>query len=290
MSVLEITLSASTAVLAVTVVVLWTLLLAARRRVDHLKQRLRQGRPPRPRLVPSPGDAVRTVVGTAISLKDKGFSGTLRSSIDDLARWADVERPDLARIAASDGSVTILFSDIEGSTALNTELGDRGWVALLSKHDAVLHRAVRHHGGHVVKTQGDGFMVAFPDARGAVEAACEIQRRITRVRPGSRLAHVAVRIGIHRGSAVHRDGDLFGRNVAYAARVAAQAAGGEVLVSDAVLTALLDDAPAQDPGAPGSESPGSEPAVLPVDVLETREVELKGIPGVHQVHALDWDG
>lgn len=280
MSVLEIALAASTAVLATTVVVLWTLLLASRRRVGQLKQRLRQGRPPRPRLVPSPGDAVRTVVGTAISLKDKGFSGTLRSSIDDLARWADVERPDLVRIAAADGSVAILFSDIEGSTALNTELGDRGWVALLAKHDAVLHRAVRHHGGHVVKTQGDGFMVAFPDATHAVDAAREIQRRITRVRPGSKLANVAVRIGIHCGSTVHRDGDLFGRNVAYAARVAAQAAGGEVLVSDAVLEALVADVP---------DSPTSEPGLLPVDVLDTREVELKGIPGTQQVHAIDWD-
>lgn len=280
MSVLEIALAASTAVLATTVVVLWTLLLASRRRVGQLKQRLRQGRPPRPRLVPSPGDAVRTVVGTAISLKDKGFSGTLRSSIDDLARWADVERPDLVRIAAADGSVAILFSDIEGSTALNTELGDRGWVALLAKHDAVLHRAVRHHGGHVVKTQGDGFMVAFPDATHAVDAAREIQRRITRVRPGSKLADVAVRIGIHCGSTVHRDGDLFGRNVAYAARVAAQAAGGEVLVSDAVLESLVADAP---------DSPTSEPGLLPVDVLDTREVELKGIPGTQQVHAIDWD-
>ena len=280
MSALEIVLAASTAVLATTVVVLWTLLLASRRRVGQLKQRLRQGRPPRPRLVPTPSDAVRTVVGTAISLKDKGFSGTLRSSIDDLARWADVERPDLVRIAASDGSVTILFSDIEGSTALNTELGDRGWVALLAKHDAVLHRAVRRHGGHVVKTQGDGFMVAFPDATRAVDAAREIQRRITRVRPGSRLSHVAVRIGIHCGSAVHRDGDLFGRNVAYAARVAAQAAGGEVLVSDAVLESLVEEVP---------EGLASEPGVLPVAVLDTREVELKGIPGPQQVHAIDWD-
>ena len=270
MTLLEIALAASTAVLAVLLVVVWSMLVASRRRVARLKDRLAEQRPRPRRLVPTPTEAVRTVVGTAISLKDKGLSGTLRSSIDDLARWADVERPDLARMGADDGTVTILFSDIEGSTALNHDLGDRGWVQLLAKHDALVSAAVRHHGGHVVKSQGDGFMVAFSSATDAVGAAAEVQRRIGAVRPGSRLRGVAVRIGVHQGSAVHRDGDLFGRNVAYAARVAAQAEGGEVLVSDAVLAAL-DEA-------------GHEPLVL-----STREVELKGVPGTHLVHALDWD-
>ncbi|MCR4513445.1 adenylate/guanylate cyclase domain-containing protein [Aeromicrobium sp. 50.2.37] len=270
MSVLEIVLSVTCAALAVSLVVAWGLLLGARRRIAQLKRSIRTERP-RIRLVPTPSDAVRTVVGTAISLKDKGLSGTLRGSIDDLARWADVERPDLARMASRDGTVAILFSDIEGSTALNHALGDRGWVQLLSRHDAVVNRAVSRHGGYVIKTQGDGFMVAFTDAAQAVAAAAEVQRRITRARPGSRLSGVAVRIGVHQGSAVHRDGDLFGRNVAYAARVAAQAEGGEVLVSDGALESLEqthgDDRPA---------------------VLESREVDLKGIPGTQVVHAIDW--
>ena len=224
MSGLEVALSLTAAALGVLLVVTWGLLLGARRRIAQLKRSLQAERP-RPRLtVPRPADAVRTVVGTAISLKDKGLGGTLRSSIDDLARWADVERPDLARMATPDGTVAILFSDIEGSTALNHELGDGGWVRLLAKHDAVATRAVGRHGGHV---------------------------------------------GVHRGSAVHRDGDLFGRNVAYAARVAAQADGGEVLVSDTVLEALEADG-------------------TPVPVLESREVDLKGIPGTQVVHALDW--
>ncbi len=191
---------------------------------------------------------------------------------DETPRTIDLPGLGSVRVAATttpDGTVAILFSDIEGSTALNHELGDGGWVRLLAKHDAVATRAVGRHGGHVVKTQGDGFMVAFPSATAAVAAAGEVQRRITRARPGSRLAGVAVRIGVHRGSAVHRDGDLFGRNVAYAARVAAQADGGEVLVSDTVLEALEADG-------------------TPVPVLESREVDLKGIPGTQVVHALDW--
>ncbi|MEH3034355.1 MAG: adenylate/guanylate cyclase domain-containing protein, partial [Aeromicrobium erythreum] len=77
------------------------------------------------------------------------------------------------------------------------------------------------------------------------------------------LAHVHVRIGIHTGSAVHRDGDLFGRNVAYAARVASLAGGGDVLVSDDTWSRL---------------------GLVDVDVVESQEVELKGLAGTHVVH------
>lgn len=201
-----------------------------------------------------------------MKVRDHGMKGAIRSSIDDLALWADVERPDLARVAARDGTVAILFSDIEGSTDLNHRLGDRGWVQLLDRHDRLLTKAITAHAGHVIKKQGDGFMVAFADASQAVAAAFDIERALSRVRTG-KLAGVRVRIGAHRGSAVHRDGDLFGRNVAYAARVAAQADGGEVLVSDAVLDAAPE---------------------LDAAVMETREVELKGVPGVQCLHVLDW--
>ena len=262
MSVLEIVLASLCGALAIYAVVLRAMLGRARRRIRWLEDESS-----RPRLtVPTPSEAVRGVVGTAIKMRDHGVRGVIRSSIDDLALWADVERPDLARLAAGDGSVTVMFSDIEGSTELNHRLGDRGWVQLLAKHDRILTKAIEHHGGHVIKTQGDGFMVAFAEASEAVAAACDIERRLSRVRSG-KLADVRVRIGAHRGSAVHRDGDLFGRNVALAARVAAQAAGGEVLVSDAVIDALGDEA---------------------ATVLETREAEVKGVPGVQRLHLLDW--
>ncbi|MCD9199555.1 adenylate/guanylate cyclase domain-containing protein [Aeromicrobium wangtongii] len=262
MSALEIVLAAALAALTGLFAVQSAALSRARRRVRWLEDASS-----RPRLtVPTPSEAVRTVVGTAIKLREHGVAGTIRSSIDDLAGWADVERPDLAQLAAADGTVTIMFSDIEGSTQLNHDLGDRGWVQLLARHDRLLTKAIRAHDGHVVKTQGDGFMVAFAEASQAVGAACAIQRALARAR-GGRLADVRVRIGAHRGSAVHRDGDLFGRNVALAARVAAQAHGAEVLVSDAVIDALAPDGPT---------------------VLEAREATLKGIPGVQRLHLLDW--
>lgn len=261
MSSLEIALAVTSGALAIAVIVLSAVLARARRRIRWLEDESS-----RPRLsVPTPSEAVRSVVGTAIKVRDHGVKGVIRSSIDDLALWADVERPDLARLAAGDGTVTIMFSDIEGSTDLNHRLGDRGWVQLLAKHDRLLTKAIDAHAGHVIKTQGDGFMVAFAEAAEAVGAALDIERSLAKVRSG-KLADVRVRIGAHRGSAVHRDGDLFGRNVALAARVAAQADGGEVLVSDAVLEVTSDD----------------------VTVLETREAELKGVPGVQRLHLLDW--
>jgi adenylate cyclase len=261
-SALEIVLVAALGVLTVLVVVQWAALGRARRRIRWLEDASS-----RPRLsVPTPSEAVRTVVGTAIKMRDHGVKGVIRSSIDDLAGWADVERPDLAALAAADGTVTIMFSDIEGSTELNHRLGDRGWVQLLARHDRFLSKAIAANGGHVIKSQGDGLMVAFAEASDAVGAAVDIQRALVRAR-GRKLAGVRVRIGAHRGSAVHRDGDLFGRNVALAARVAAEAAGGEVLVTDAVIEAI--------------------PAAA-VPVLETRDAVLKGIPGSHALHLLDW--
>ncbi|MGZ6741078.1 MAG: adenylate/guanylate cyclase domain-containing protein [Nocardioides sp.] len=236
---------------------------------ERIERDLARGRrrpllaPPR---VPTPQEAVRAVWETAALVREKGVGGALRSSVEDLAGWAQVERPDLARLAAGDGSVAILFSDIEGSTALNEELGDRAWVKVLARHDAVVRRCVEEHDGHVVKTQGDGFMVAFGPATDAVACAVDVQRALAGRRRRPLDPDVRVRIGIHRGEAVQRDNDLFGRNVAYAARVAGLAQGGEVLVSDAVLAA-----------APGLE------------VAEAREAELKGLAGLHVVHLVPWE-
>lgn len=208
-------------------------------------------------------EAVRTVWETANLVREKGLGGALRSSVEQLAGWAAVERPDLALLADRDGRVTVMFSDIEGSTALNEELGDRGWVKLLDRHDKQVRQRVAQHHGHVVKSQGDGFMVAFADPGQAVRCAVDMQRDLAAARPAIR-----VRVGVHVGDAVLRGEDLFGRNVAMAARVAAAAGGGEVLVSDAVLEAVS-----------GLDGPRFGPA---------RQTQLKGFAGTHRVHPLLW--
>jgi class 3 adenylate cyclase len=100
----------------------------------------------------------------------------------------------------------------------------------------MVRRHVTKHSGHVVKSQGDGFMVAFAQPDQAVRCSLDIQRSLRR-----ESENIRVRIGIHVGKSVRRGDDLFGRNVAMAARVAGEAEGGEVLVSKEVRDSLNDE-------------------------------------------------
>lgn len=88
-----------------------------------------------------------------------------RASIDTVARSVAQERPNLAPNAAPDGTVTILFSDIENSTTLNERLGDARWIELLREHNAIVRREKTFHKGFEVKTIGDAFMLA-PEREG----------------------------------------------------------------------------------------------------------------------------
>src|ERR1700742_5253205 len=82
-------------------------------------------------------EAVKTVWNTANIMRKEGFGAAVRGAIEDLADWAEVERPDLARVTP-DGRVVIVFSDIEESTALNERIGDRAFVRLISSHDRLV--------------------------------------------------------------------------------------------------------------------------------------------------------
>lgn len=171
----------------------------------------------------------------------------------------------LRSAAAPDGTVTILFSDIAGSSELNDRLGDVRWVDLLRTHHTIVREEIRRCGGHEVKAQGDGFMVAFPSARSAVLCAQSIQAAIRRELGGHPDGPVAVRIGLHTGEVIREDDDFYGKNVVLAARIAAQAQPGEILAS-AVVKQLV-------------ESAGD------IRFGEAREVELKGL-GPHPVHVV----
>jgi adenylate cyclase len=225
--------------------------------------------------------ALRTVVDTATRVRERGLvSGLLRTPIEELQRWVDEERDQIIRIAGPDGALTVMFSDIEGSTALNEELGDKAWVRLLREHDRVVRDAVSYSNGHVVKSQGDGFMVVFAEPTDAVRAAQRIHRRVAKAGRRLRRTPIAVRIGIHCGTVVARSGDFYGRNVALAARVAALAGGGETLVTEdvrAALDSVLEQAQA---------SGGSRHFLADVELVDAGEVELKGLTGEHQLWML----
>ena len=186
------------------------------------------------------------------------------SSIDAVIEAVGSERPDLSALAAGDGSVTILFSDIENSTLINERLGDERWLEILREHNAVFRRRLDDHGGYEVKSQGDGFMLAFGDPAAALRFAVDVQRELAVAGPTA-AEGIRVRMGLHSGEAIAEEGDLFGRSVVLAARIAAQAVGGEILVSEALEAGC------------GNADEGS------FSFGEPRELELKGLAGTHRV-------
>jgi class 3 adenylate cyclase/pimeloyl-ACP methyl ester carboxylesterase len=133
---------------------------------------------------------------------------------------------------------TILFTDIEGSTALNERLGDAKGRELLREHERIVRESLKAHGGAEVKTMGDGFMASFPSATRALECAVTMQRAFAR-RNEDAAEPIRVRIGLNAGEPIAERGesgqsDLFGSAVNLAARVAASAHAGEILVADVV--------------------------------------------------------
>lgn len=180
---------------------------------------------------------VRLAAQVARAGRDVGRAGlapAVAGSLRRIADYAESDRPVLQRVIADDGSLVVMFSDIEGSTALNERLGDAEWLRLLSRHDGVVRREVRKHRGQVVKSHGDSFMVVFRAVPDALRCAVAIQGGLGDEETPEHEP-IRVRMGIHRGEVTRQGRDVYGLNVALAARVAAQADGGEILVSQDVV-------------------------------------------------------
>jgi len=189
------------------------------------------------------------------------------TSIETVMEAVSLDQPDLSAHASSEGVVTLMFSDIEGSAALTERLGDQRWVEVLRAHNAIVREQIAAHGGVEVKSEGDGFMVSFADACCALRCAIAIQQAIAAHSAADPAAAVRVRIGLHCGKAVREADDFFGKNVVLAARIAGVARGGQILVS----AALRDLA-----------EPTGEFAFGPA-----RSVRLKGLSGSHEVFAAE---
>ena len=183
-----------------------------------------------------------------------------QTSIEAVVSAVEVERPNLQPHAAPDGTVTVMFTDIEGSTAMTERLGDKRAQEVLRTHNALIRQQITAHQGFEVKSQGDGFMVAFSSARRALDCAIAIQQAMAAQQSEE---SVRVRIGLHTGEAIKEGEDFFGKTVILAARIASQAQGGQVLLSS-LLKALVESS--------GEFAFG-----------DGQEMELKGLAGVHQV-------
>ena len=160
-----------------------------------------------------------------------------------------------------EGTVTIVFTDVEGSTRLVDELGDEESRAVLREHDEVVRQRLRDHGGIEVEQEGDSFMIAFSSAGHAVRCAVDTQRAFADHR-------LRVRIGMNTGDVLVEHAGYFGRTVFVASRVASQARGGEILVSEATRALAADSAG--------------------VDLVDRGEHPLKGLKGLHRLYEVIW--
>jgi predicted ATPase/class 3 adenylate cyclase len=168
------------------------------------------------------------------------------------------------------GTVTLLFTDIEGSTRLLQELGRERYVRALTEHRALLREAFAAHGGVEVEMQGDSFHFAFVSARDAVAAATAGQRALAQ--HGWEAEPIRVRMGLHTGEPVQADGLYAGLDVHTAARVMSAGHGGQVLVSERTADVAAPNLPAG------------------VALRELGEHRLKDIPVPQRLHDLVVDG
>jgi class 3 adenylate cyclase len=193
------------------------------------------------------------------NVESLGFS--LTTTITEILEAIDVER-DLLSLP-SEGMVTLMFTDVEGSTGHARELGDREFTRLMTEHLALVAKLADRWGGQVVKSVGDGALLSFSSTRSALGSAVDIQRATK-----AEGVPYAIRIGVHAGDVVRTDSDVMGFAVNKAARVASAATGGQIVVSSVV-----------------KELVGFDPSFRFGDSFFA---ELRGIDGVHELVPVDW--
>ena len=134
--------------------------------------------------------------------------------------------------------MTILFSDIKGSTAYAEKKGDVEYMAMINRHHAILFPVIEREGGRIVKTIGDAILACFQEPVAAVKAAAGMQRGLVEDRKGrDETNQIHIRIGMHKGLGLIKDGDVFGDVVNAASRIQNQAEVEQILITDVLLEA-----------------------------------------------------
>jgi class 3 adenylate cyclase len=188
------------------------------------------------------------------------------TSIDVIASALEPVTPALSRMSSPDGAVTLMLSDIADAGTAAEELGSERWEQLVRDHHLLVERLVAGHDGQVVKFQDDGFLASFNSAHAGLHAAVELQR--TFISGPADQRSLAIRIGLHSGFVMGNPEQMLGRNVVLASRIAAQAKGGEILVSSNAR-----DYTQTDPS---------------FRFKEHGEYHFKGLHGEHVVYSLLW--
>lgn len=205
-------------------------------------------------------------LATVLRVEAEGVAKrVMRSSIDAVMSAVENSRPDFGAMS-EDGTVTIVFSDMEGFSSMTQRLGDERAHEVIKSHNRIVRTCVKAHRGQEVELQGDGFLLAFPQAVNAVRCALAIQEGCAGYSEEHPDEPIRVRIGLHTGKPIKDRERFFGITVILAARIASQARGGETLVSSQVHEIL---------GAEGEfRFDGG------------REAQLKGLEGTHRMFAV----
>lgn len=186
--------------------------------------------------------------GASAYLSKDSDSATLTESIRAVHRGEYLLAPELARVlrhdrAAVEGTLTIVFSDVEGFTQMTERLGDEATFNLMKIHHDVVRRNVRKFAGQEVELMGDGFLLSFPAPLEAVACSVAIQRELARYSELHPDRPIRVHVGIHTGSVLEEEGRYFGRTVIMASRISAVAKGTEILLSEAAAKGAGDQGP-----------------------------------------------
>ena len=205
----------------------------------------------------------------ALKLEAQGVDGAdTKHSVYAVASLVQAARPDMSTNAAADGTVTLVFSDMEGFSRMTESLGDLAAHRVVQEHNRIVRAQTAAHGGREIELRGDGFRLAFSSARRAARSAISLQQGFAARNGSGEDRPIRIRIGIHTGEAIQDADKFFGKTVIQAYRIADLAAGEEILTSS-VTAELLRNA--------GDLRFAGE-----------REVELKGLEGLHRVFALEW--
>ncbi len=184
-------------------------------------------------------DLARSIRGARLELTDN-YETAMKRSIEIVAGIVE-QHARVEEVASQPpvGLQTILFTDLAGSTAMQSRLGDEAAREVLRAHDAAVRQAIDEFNGREVKHTGDGMMTAFSSAADAVNCALAVRRDIATDNDTHEGEELLVRFGLNAGEPIAEDDDLFGLSVTLAARIGDWGAPGQVLVSDVVRQLLL---------------------------------------------------
>ncbi|WP_164658074.1 adenylate/guanylate cyclase domain-containing protein [Tropicibacter sp. Alg240-R139] len=192
---------------------------------------------------------------------NEDHTGVEQPAIADLVTAAK----DGITLNQTEGLASIMFTDIVGSSALASALGDRAWSPIISAHFKTIRDIVEKNDGQFVKSLGDGTMSSFPSARACLSAATQIQSAL---QSDTNEPHLTVRVGIHTGEVMQAHDDFFGTVVNKAARITATAQAQQIRVSD--TTRLIA-------GNTGGFT-----------FFGSKDFNLKGLQGRHTTYLLEW--